>query len=81
MATSKKIYRKKSERVTALNPIILGSMTPPSIAGEAISIDKIRFTTPEEKDLWITLPEKKFRDASNYKGGDKLKGFLEKRKA
>lgn len=39
---------------------------------------KIRFTTPEEKDLWNTLPEKKFRDAANYKGGDKLKEFLEK---
>ena len=36
----------------------------------------IRFTTTEEKDLWNTLPEKKFRDAANYKGGDKLKEFL-----
>jgi ring-1,2-phenylacetyl-CoA epoxidase subunit PaaB len=44
----------------------------------AIRTDKIRFTTTEEKDLWITLPEKKFRDASEYKGGDKLKNFLEK---
>lgn len=44
----------------------------------AIRTDKIRFTTSEEKDLWITLPEKKFRDASEYKGGDKLKNFLEK---
>ncbi len=44
----------------------------------AIETNKIRFTTPEEKDLWITLPDKKFRDASDYKGGDKLKGFLEK---
>lgn len=38
---------------------------------------EIRFTLEEEKDLWITLPEKKFRDASDYKGGDKLKEFLE----
>jgi ring-1,2-phenylacetyl-CoA epoxidase subunit PaaB len=45
----------------------------------AISTDKIRLTTPEEKELWITLPEKKFRDASEYKGGDKLKDFLEKK--
>ncbi len=30
----------------------------------------IRFTMPEEKDLWNTLPEKKFRDAAAYKGGD-----------
>lgn len=39
----------------------------------------IRFTTPEEKDLWNTLPEKKFRDAAEYKGGDKLKEFLERK--
>jgi ring-1,2-phenylacetyl-CoA epoxidase subunit PaaB len=46
----------------------------------AIKATDIRFTTPEEKDLWITLPEKKFRDASDYKGGDKLKAFLEQTK-
>lgn len=45
----------------------------------AIATDTIRFTTDEEKELWLTLPEKKFRDASDYKGGDKLKAFLEKR--
>lgn len=44
----------------------------------AIRTDTIRFTTPEEKDLWNTLPEKKFRDATDYKGGDKLKSFLER---
>lgn len=38
----------------------------------------IRFTTEEEQDLWLTLPEKKFRDAADYKGGDKLKTFLER---
>ncbi len=46
----------------------------------AIEKNKIRFTSPEENDLWNTLPEKKFRDASDYKGGDKLKEFLEKMK-
>lgn len=45
----------------------------------AIPTSAIRFTTPDEKDLWLTLPEKKFRDAGDYKGGDKLKDFLEKR--
>jgi len=44
----------------------------------AIHTTDLRFTTPEESDLWITLPEKKFRDAADYKGGDKLKAFLEK---
>jgi ring-1,2-phenylacetyl-CoA epoxidase subunit PaaB len=44
----------------------------------AIRTNAIRLTTPEEKDLWNTLPEKKFRDATDYKGGDKLKSFLER---
>lgn len=46
----------------------------------AIRRTDIRFTTPEDKDLWLTLPEKKFRDAADYKGGDKLKEFLERAK-
>src|SRR4051812_32100736 len=46
----------------------------------AIRTSAIRYTTAEEKDLWITLPDKKFRDASDYKGGDKLKEFLERSK-
>ncbi|MBY0434861.1 MAG: phenylacetic acid degradation b [Cyclobacteriaceae bacterium] len=40
----------------------------------------IRFTHPDELDLWNTLPEKRFRDAADYKGGDKLKEFLEKQR-
>lgn len=42
----------------------------------AIRTRDIRFTTAEDHDLWQTLPEKKFRDASDYKGGDKLKEYL-----
>jgi ring-1,2-phenylacetyl-CoA epoxidase subunit PaaB len=44
----------------------------------AIRQDTIRFTHDHEKDLWTTLPEKKFRDASAYKAGDKLNAFLQK---
>ncbi len=44
----------------------------------AIPTAAFRFTTQEERDLWNTLPEKKFRDASDYKGGEKLKSFIEK---
>ncbi len=45
----------------------------------AIRSSAIRYTTQEEaSDLWYTLPEKKFRDAAEYKGGEKLKRFLEK---
>lgn len=43
----------------------------------AINKKKIRFTSAEEQELWSTLPDKKFRDAAEYKGGDKLKNFLE----
>ena len=46
----------------------------------AVKRTDIRFTAPEEQDLWTTLPEKRFRDAADYKGGDKLKEFLEKQK-
>ncbi len=44
----------------------------------AIRTRDIRFTQPEEKELWLTLPDKKFRDAAAYKGGDKLKEFLDR---
>lgn len=44
----------------------------------AVRTEDIRFTKPEDKEIWNTLPEKKFRDAANYKGGDKLKDFLAK---
>jgi ring-1,2-phenylacetyl-CoA epoxidase subunit PaaB len=44
----------------------------------AIRSEDIRKTSREEQDLWNTLPDKKFRDAAAYKGGEKLKEFLEK---
>ena len=44
----------------------------------AIPSSAIRYTSLEEQDFWKTLPEKKFRDAAEYKGGEKLKVFLEK---
>lgn len=53
-------------------------VTTPVMNIWAIRTNEIRFTSDLEKDLWITLPEKKFRDAANYKGGDKLKAFLER---
>ena len=46
----------------------------------AVRHASIRFTNSADLDLWHTLPEKKFRDASDYRGGDKLKDFLEKQK-
>jgi ring-1,2-phenylacetyl-CoA epoxidase subunit PaaB len=44
----------------------------------AVATAAIRFTQPDEQDMWLTLPDKKFRDAADYKAGDKLKFFLEK---
>ncbi len=44
-----------------------------------IAQNEIRFTSLDEKELWLTLPEKKFRDAADYKGGEKLQSFLERR--
>jgi ring-1,2-phenylacetyl-CoA epoxidase subunit PaaB len=46
----------------------------------AVKKSDIRFTSPGEADLWSTLHEKHFRDAADYKGGDKLKNFLERQK-
>jgi ring-1,2-phenylacetyl-CoA epoxidase subunit PaaB len=46
----------------------------------AIPTGEFRFTTDGDSDLWDTLPEKRFRDAADYKGGEKLKQFLEKQK-
>jgi ring-1,2-phenylacetyl-CoA epoxidase subunit PaaB len=42
----------------------------------AVNTNAIRFTREEDKDLWQTLPEKKYRDAADYKAGDKLNHFL-----
>jgi ring-1,2-phenylacetyl-CoA epoxidase subunit PaaB len=44
----------------------------------AIQKGAIRFTQDVDKDLWLTLPDKKYRDAANYKAGDKLTSFLAK---
>jgi ring-1,2-phenylacetyl-CoA epoxidase subunit PaaB len=45
-----------------------------------IPTEKIRFTSTDDLDLWSTLPDKKFRDASDYRGGEKLKQAIEKSK-
>lgn len=46
----------------------------------AIATSDFRFTANNELELWLTLPEKKFRDAAEYKGGEKLSEFLERTK-
>lgn len=44
----------------------------------AIPTAAIRFTAADDQNLWGTLPEKKFRDASDYRGGEKLNLIIEK---
>lgn len=73
--------------VTAASPEEAMSVAKQSLNSKAvfniwaIRSAAIRRTQPGEADLWQTLPEKKFRDASDYKGGDKLKDFLERHHA
>lgn len=45
----------------------------------AVAKPNIRYTLPEDQELWLTLPDKKFRDAADYKAGEKLTHFLESR--
>lgn len=68
--------------VQAAGPLQAMARAKPQFAGKtvlnvwALRTTDIRFTTEEEKDLWSTLPEKKFRDAAEYKGGDRLKALV-----
>lgn len=41
----------------------------------------ILFNAEEDKIMWDTLPDKKFREASDYKAGDKIKAFKENKAA
>lgn len=38
----------------------------------------ILFNTEEDKIIWDTLPDKKFREASDYKASDKIKAFKDR---
>lgn len=75
----------QATRVTASSPGQAMASSKSQFAGKnvfnvwAVRVADIRFTSPEEQDLWATLPEKTFRDAAEYKGGEKLKAFLEQR--
>jgi len=43
-----------------------------------VATKDILFSEEEDKIMWNTLPEKKFRDAIAYKAADKIKAFKEK---
>lgn len=43
-----------------------------------VKTSDILFTNEEDKIMWNTLPEKKFRDASDYRAADKIKEFKER---
>jgi ring-1,2-phenylacetyl-CoA epoxidase subunit PaaB len=40
----------------------------------------ILFSSEDDRIIWDTLPEKKFRDAIDYKASDKIKEFKERKK-
>ena len=73
-------------QVMAANPVMAMVAMRDTWSGKgvcniwAIQTSDIRFTSGDENELWRTLPDKKFRDAADYRGGDKLKEFLEKNK-
>lgn len=46
-----------------------------------VKANDIHFVDQEDKDIWLTLSEKLYRDALAYKAGDKLNDFKEKRAA
>lgn len=43
-----------------------------------VATKDILFSTEEDKIIWKTLPEKKFRDAIAYKAADKVKAYKER---
>lgn len=43
-----------------------------------VKLEDMLYSTEEDKIIWDTLPEKKFRDAADYKAGDKIKEFKER---
>ncbi len=43
-----------------------------------VKTSNILFTNEEDKIMWDTLPEKKFRDAADYRAADKIKEFKER---
>lgn len=43
-----------------------------------VKTSDILATDEEDRDIWDTLPEKKYRDAIDYKAADKIKAFKER---
>ena len=54
---------------------------PPVYNVWVIKTADILFTNDEDKIMWNTLHEKKFRDASDYKAADKIKAFKERQQS
>jgi len=42
-----------------------------------VKSEHILASDEEDRDIWDTLKEKKYRDAIDYKAGDKIKAFKE----
>lgn len=68
--------------VDARNPNEALALAKPAFINEKIvyniwivKTQDILFNTEEDKVIWNTLPDKKFREASDYKASDKIKSF------
>lgn len=71
--------------IEARNPQEALALAKPAFINEnpvynawVVKTSDILFTSEEDKNIWDTLPEKKFRDASDYKASDKIKAFKER---
>ncbi|UII30182.1 phenylacetic acid degradation b [Fulvivirga ulvae] len=71
--------------IEARNPQEALALAKPAFINEkpvfnawVIKTSDILFTSEEDKNIWDTLPDKKFRDASDYKASDKIKAFKER---
>ena len=71
--------------VDARNPQEALALAKPAFINEkpvynawVVKTSDILFTSEDDKSIWDTLPEKKFRDASDYKASDKIKAFKER---
>jgi ring-1,2-phenylacetyl-CoA epoxidase subunit PaaB len=43
-----------------------------------VKLDDMLYSSEEDKMIWDTLPEKKFREAADYKAADKIKAYKER---
>lgn len=68
--------RNPQEALTLARPNFINE--PPVYNIWVIKRQNILFNTTEDKIIWDSLPDKKFREASDYKASDKIKAFRDR---